>query len=651
MQSRWNEAEAAQAEGDLALRAYSSRLIGQDTALVLHGGGNTSVKSTATDLFGTERRIIWVKASGFDLGYMGPEGFTALVLEDLEWLAALQRLDDPTMVNEVNRARLDGSAAAPSIEALVHAVLPWKYVDHSHADAVLTLSNTIRGAESLSGIYGDRVLLLPYVKPGFDLARQFREALEQGRLDGIEAVILAHHGVFTFADTARDSYEAMIRVVDEAERWLDATCGPRAAAAPQRTDPLRVAMLRGAVSRAAGRAMLSLPVDCAPPASLDETAEMTRRGTLTPEHVIHNKPFPAVIGSDIEADLAAFAEEYRAYFDSAVEPGATMLPPTPQWALLTEGGVRSFGPTLKRATVSRDVAAATMAALAMAPRLGGWQGLGPADLAALEYWALEQAKLARQAAPPPLAGRVALVSGAAAGIGLACARALQAGGAAVVGFDLDPEVCVALDGPGGRGVQLDLTDQSAMKAALDEVVHSFGGIDILVSNAGVFNAGDRVETLDDATWDRTLAVNLTSHRTLIKAAIPYLRHGVAPGIVMIGSRNVAAPGAGAAAYSVSKAGLTQLMRVLALELAPEGITVNAVHPDRVFDTKLWTPEALARSAKRYGMTISEYRAGSLLGREITSADVARAVVAFVNGTLPCTTGAQLPVDGGNDRVI
>jgi NAD(P)-dependent dehydrogenase (short-subunit alcohol dehydrogenase family) len=328
-----------------------------------------------------------------------------------------------------------------------------------------------------------------------------------------------------------------------------------------------------------------------------------------------------------------------------------MLPAAPHWALFETGHVRSFGPNLKRATISRDVARATVDALQAAAKLGTWQGLSPDDLRDLEYWELEQAKLRSQKADADLAGKIAVVSGAAAGIGHACAHVLRERGAVVVGLDINPDILTSMNSAEFLGIVVDLTDEAQVTAAMAQVVERFGGLDIVVSNAGVFETGHTVETMEDAVWNKTLAVNLTSHRVLIKHAIPYLRHGIDPAIVFIGSRNVAAPGAGASAYSVSKAGLTQLMRVLALELAGEGITVNAVHPDAVFDTDLWTPEALKRSADRYGLTIDQYKMRNLLGSEVTSRHVGLAVAAFVDGTLRRTTGAQMPVDGGNDRVI
>lgn len=648
MRNLWDDQAAAEAGTGLPLRAYSSRLIGCDPDLVLHGGGNTSWKDTQTDRFGRSQRVIWVKASGFDLGRMGPEGFTALMLDNLLQLAELPTLSDADMVAEVKRARLNPDAAPASIEAIVHALFPAAFVDHSHADAVLTLSNA-GGRALLERVYGDRVLILPYVKPGFDLARQIRAALPD--IAGVQGLILEHHGVFTWGETARESYDRMIALCAVAEDWLAANLPPLDDPPAAETDALAVATLRGAVAQAAGRAVLSLPAGQVAPEEVADLAARALNGTLTPEHVIHNKPFPAVTGPDPVPGIAEFAAAYRAYVARSDNPSLVPLPAYPHWAITRAGMVRSFGPTLARARVSADVAAANLRALRRAGQIGDWRGLSEADLRALEYWELEQAKLRAQGVPPALSGKVAVVSGAAAGIGRACAEALRDRGAVVVGLDIEADLRTHMNRHGYDGILADMTDEDAVSAALDRVVGDYGGLDILVSNVGIFRTGASVEHLTDDVWDQTLAVNLTSHRKLLKRAVPYLRLGVDPGVVFIGSRNVAAPGAGAAAYSVSKAGLAQLMRVAALELAPEGITVNAVHPDAVFDTRLWTEEALETSARRYGLTVSEYRSRNLLRVEVRSKDVARAVVALVDGTFSRTTGAQLPVDGGNDRVI
>lgn len=651
MLNRWDENDAAAATTDLDLRAYSSKLIGADRQLVLHGGGNTSVKSTHIDHFGDSQDIIWVKASGFDLSLMGPEGFTALDIKKLLKCATLKSMSDPDMVNEVLCARLDAKAAGASIEAIAHALIPFKYVDHSHADAILTISNSPSGAERFKEIFGDRVLVLPYIKPGFDLAKQFNDVIENNDLSNWEAVILEHHGIFTYSDSAHDSYDKMISIVDEAEKWLLDTYGSPDETNLEPMDSLTVAKTRSQVSKLAGFPVVSIKADAIPADKADIFDKLLRGGTLTPEHVIHNKPFPALLSDNITAGLDGFSDDYSAYFERANDPDLIMLPKNPHWAIFESGHCRSFGQNIKRAMISADVADATLNAMYYAEQLEGWQGLTEQDLRDLEYWELEQSKLKRQKAPSSLTGKIAVVSGAAHGIGQACAELLAEKGAVVVGLDIDPSICNTMSKPGFQGMEINLTDGEAIKNALAEIVDIYGGIDILISNAGIFRTGATLEYLGNKDWNDILDVNLTSHRKLVKHAIPYLRYGIKPGVVFIGSRNVPAPGAGAAAYSVSKAGLTQLARVAALELAPEGVRVNVVHPDAVFDTKLWTEEALQTSAKRYGLTVEDYKVRNLLKAEIKSSDVAMAVAAFVDGTLSCTTGAQLPIDGGNERVI
>jgi rhamnose utilization protein RhaD (predicted bifunctional aldolase and dehydrogenase)/NAD(P)-dependent dehydrogenase (short-subunit alcohol dehydrogenase family) len=648
MKSRWNDQDAPADDG-LALRAYTSKLIGSETRLVLHGGGNTSVKSPVVDRFGDQRSALWVKASGFDLSVMGVEGFTGLDLNTVVRLAEIEDLTDAEMVNELLRARLDAGAATPSIEAIVHGLIPFPFVDHTHADAIVTVSNLPDGRERLAEIFGERVLVLPYVKPGFVLARQFREVCDS--LGDYDGVVLEHHGLFTYSDDARQSYESTVALVDEAASYLNSEFGAPTEETLAAHDPNSVARSRRRASDLAGRPVISLCAGEIEPGAARTVASLLDGGPLTPEHVIHNKPFPAVIDENGDGGFDEFEERYRAYFDRADDPSLTMLAPSPHWALFESGHVRSYGQNLKRAQVSADVAATTLGAMFHAGRAGGWSGLDEHDLRDLEYWELEQAKLQRQSPPSTLTGKIAVVTGAASGIGRACAELLAEQGAVVVGLDVASSVTDTMSAPGFEGIEVDATDEVATAAALSRVVDTYGGIDILVSTVGVFRTGDNVETLDDESWDLSLGVNLTSHRRLVKHAIPFLREGVDPAIVFVGSRNVAAPGAGAAAYSVSKAGLTQLMRVLSLELAPDGIRVNAVHPDAVFDTGLWTAEVLEVSARRYGLTVDEYKTRNVLSTEVSSLDVAMATVALVDGTLSKTTGAQIPVDGGNDRVI
>jgi NAD(P)-dependent dehydrogenase (short-subunit alcohol dehydrogenase family) len=305
---------------------------------------------------------------------------------------------------------------------------------------------------------------------------------------------------------------------------------------------------------------------------------------------------------------------------------------------------------VKEAGIIADITTHTVRAIQLAECLGGWQALPEADIFAVEYWDLEQAKL-RQAATPPLhAGKVALVTGAASGIGRACAEVLQAHGAAVMALDIDP--AIEADSQADYcGRVCDVTDSQALQAAVAETVRRFGGLDMVVSNAGTFPSNSRIEAMDATVWERSLRINLSSHEQLLQACVPFLQRGLDASVVFMASKNVTAPGPGAAAYSVAKAGLTQLARVAALELAPQGIRVNVLHPDAVFDTGIWTPEVLANRARHYGLSVEEYKTKNLLQVEITSHDVAELVSAVAGPLFAKTTGAQLPIDGGNERVI
>ncbi|MGH7593200.1 MAG: SDR family oxidoreductase, partial [Gemmatimonadales bacterium] len=329
----------------------------------------------------------------------------------------------------------------------------------------------------------------------------------------------------------------------------------------------------------------------------------------------------------------------------------TCLDPAPRWIVWRNQGVVTLGDSDREAAVTADLARHTARAIQWAEHLGGWRTLTEENLFAIEYWELEQAKLRRSGSTPPLTGKIALVTGAASGIGRAVVDALHAQGAAVAAIDINRAVEQLFRDDGLHGVTADVTNAAAMQHAVAECVSRFGGLDILVSSAGVFSPSQSVEELHPEVWEQSLAVNLSSHLGALQCTIPFLREGFDPCVVIMGSKNVPAPGPGAAAYSVAKAGLTQLARIAALELGRDGIRVNTLHPHLVFDTALWTPQVLAARAGQYGMTVDAYTRNNLLGVEITTRDVANAVLALVGPAFAKTTGAQLPIDGGSDRVI
>jgi NAD(P)-dependent dehydrogenase (short-subunit alcohol dehydrogenase family) len=519
---------------------------------------------------------------------------------------------------------------------------------------VVTITNTPNGEQRIRDLYGERVLVIPYVMPGFILARTICDLTRDVDWTALEGIVLLNHGLFTFSDDARDSYERMIKLVSEAEAYLETHASLNWSDDEADEDLLALARMRGAVSRVRGEAMVAR-LDSGSRAvafsRCGDVAEIATRGPLTPDHVIRTKPVPVVIKDDVVAAVERYAADYRGYFERNSNASLSCLDPAPRWAVWPGFGCVSFDRSVKAADIISDIKEHTLPAILQAESLGGWSVLPEKEMFEMEYWELEQAKLKKGSRAPEHQGKVALVTGAASGIGKACAEVLHAHGAAVIALDINPEVSTLFDKPDLAGIACDVTDDEALKSAVDETVRRFGGLDIVVSNAGIFPVSESITELKQATWERSLSLNLTSHQRLLHHAAPYLALGVNPAVVIIASKNVPAPGPGAAAYSVAKAGLTQLGRVAALEFAGSGVRVNMLHPDAVFDTAIWTDEVLKKRAANYGMSVEQYKTKNLLGVEVNSRDVANLVSAMAGSLFAKTTGAQLPVDGGSERVI
>ena len=638
---------------------HASRLLGADPSLVLHGGGNTSVKAPWPDITGEIIDAIYVKGSGWDLATIERAGFTAMPLARLRTLLDLESLSDPDMMRELSAARLDPAAPQPSVEALLHAFLPHVAVLHSHADLVLTISNVPDGDELSRQVFGDDVVYVPYVMPGFDLARAVRAAWDEQAHDGTKGLVLLAHGLFTFGDSCAHAYERHLELIERAAAHVASVSEgqvPAAQVAPH-VCAEDLAELRHHLSVAAGRPLVvTRHVDEAVMRFVgrDDLAALATRGPVTPDHVIRTKRVPLVgrTGSDVEryvADYAAYFDEHR---DRSVEP-ITMLDPAPRVVLDPELGMLAAGVQAKDAQIAADIYHHTIDVVSTCEdRLGGWAPLPAGHLFDLEYWDLEQAKLRFGGPAPMLAGQVAVVTGAASGIGRACAATLLANGAAVIGIDRAVDVMDAFSGPAWFGCAADVTDPAHQADAIERGVERFGGVDIAVLAAGIFGQSATIAELDEQNWTSVMAVNLDAVATGMRLLHPLLsRSPVGGRVALIGSKNVRAPGTGAAAYSASKAAVTQLARVAALEWAGDGIRVNTVHPDAVFDTGLWTAELLAQRAEKYDLTVEQYKRRNLLGAEVTSSLVAEVVLQLVGPAFAATTGAQLAIDGGSDRTI
>jgi rhamnose utilization protein RhaD (predicted bifunctional aldolase and dehydrogenase)/NAD(P)-dependent dehydrogenase (short-subunit alcohol dehydrogenase family) len=657
MKSLWNDQDAAHFKTDFEQRVYTSRLLGCDSSLVLHGGGNTSVKLTEPNLFGESVDLLYVKGSGWDLASIEAPGFAPVRMDHLLQLSQLPELSDSQMANEFRVATARADAPAPSVEAILHAILPHKFVDHTHSDALASIVNLPSARQRLSDIYGDRVVVIPYVMPGFALSRACAEIFPREAKPNTVGLVLLNHGIFSFGATAKESYERMIELVDLAELYLEKQNAWQITYQPSTPPPqqlrVEIATLRNEIAAAAGKPMILSLYNEAKFLTFAQRKDLeviATQGPATPDHVIRTKRVP-LLGRHVRQ----YVQAYTDYFNTNAarsKRSLQMLDPAPRIVLDPDLGMISVGKSAEEAAVAGELYEHTIEVISRAVVLDAWKPVTPEDAFNVEYWELEQAKLGQAGSSKPFAGEVALVTGAGSGIGKACAEELMRRGAAVVALDINPAVVTQSSKKSFFGVQCDIADESALEAALESAVRRFGGLDMLILNAGIFPSTKRIEDLDLATWHRTMRVNLDANLSLLRLSHPLLRSAPRGGRVVINaSKNVPAPGPGQGAYSASKSALTQLARVAALEWGKDKIRVNVVHPNAVFDTGLWTQDVLQQRAASYGLSVDEYKRNNVLGTEVTSQIVAGVIVELCGPIFAATTGAQIPIDGGNDRVI
>jgi rhamnose utilization protein RhaD (predicted bifunctional aldolase and dehydrogenase)/NAD(P)-dependent dehydrogenase (short-subunit alcohol dehydrogenase family) len=672
IENRWNDAELAAlieaagpdpADQALAERVYSSRLIGSDPDLVMHGGGNTSVKVTRRDLFGRPMRVLHIKGSGWDLASIEAAGLPGVRLDPLLELRALERLSDSDMVNVQRLNLLDSSAPTPSVETLLHAFLPHATVDHTHATAMMALADLPEAAQVVAELYGDRVAVVPYALPGFRLAKLAAEVFEAN--PQVEGLLLLKHGHFTFRDEARRSYELMLEHVNAAAEWFAAKAPP-ARAKPARTVDVQALFpaLRGALAGGAGGAEEAMPVfdlrqggEITAFLARDDRAELARRGTATPDHVLRTRTPPLLLEAAtldggraaLDRAVAGWVAQYRARFERNAplqdEP-KTMLRPLPGLAWVPDLGLIGIGEDARAAAAAADLGVQTLQVMHWAEGAGGYQPLGEAELFECEYWSLEQAKLGKTS-PPPMRGQVVLVSGGAGAIGLACAQAFRARGAQLFLVDRDAaalERALATLGAGHDGLACDLTEPGAAARAVAACVARFGGLDILLANAGAAWTGE-LAALEESALRASFELNFFAHQALAQASIAVLRAQGRGGQVLFNiSKQSVNPGRNFGAYGLPKAASLFLLRQYALELGAEGIRVNGVNADRI-RSGLLDDDFIAARARARGVAPDDYMAGNLLGREVEARHVAEAFVALAQAER--TTGHVMTVDGGN----
>ena len=656
MRNLWEDREAAQYTGELGQRAYASRLLGREGSLLPHSTAS-SIKLRWQNVLGDQEDIMFLSGADQVLENVAVADLIGMRLQRLTRLAKLESLSDTELATEIRSSALDPCAPAVSINALVHAVLPHKYVDHAQPEAMLAIANTPNGRARFQELYGDAVLVVPYARAGLPLAQACAEALSSAQSEQIIGIVLMQNGLLSLGETARASYERMVDLVTRAERYL-VDRGARPVVVPDLPAPDRplrgeLAVLRQAVSSRAGfPVILTTHSD---PFSLgyarrDDRARLSQQGPAAPDHAIRTKPWP-LLGRDVAAYVEAYGRYLAAHASSVEKPRSTR-DPAPRVILDPELGMCAIGRTAPEAHAVADLYRRTMEIMLAATELEEYAPLPLEEVLAVEHSAAQRASLCQEAALPIFTGEIALVTGAASGIGKACAAAFLTRGAAVVGLDIDPGITQTFDSPSFLGLECDVTDEESLCQALETTVRTFGGLDMLVPNAGVFPPGRRIDVLTSSEWDRVMRVNLDANLTLMREAHPLLvaspRHGR---VVIVGSRNVPAPGPGAVAYSASKAALVQLARVAALEWGGDGIRVNIVNPHAVFDTGIWTDEVLRARADSYGLTVEGYKKNNVLRVEITSRDVGELVAEMCGPLFAKTTGAQVPIDGGSNRVI
>jgi rhamnose utilization protein RhaD (predicted bifunctional aldolase and dehydrogenase)/NAD(P)-dependent dehydrogenase (short-subunit alcohol dehydrogenase family) len=695
MKNKWSDKELSefvwsqgeQYSNDLIFRVYSGRLLGSEKELVLHGGGNTSVKITVTNVLGKQVEAVFVKASGVDLATIDSEQHTALDLRYLHQLRFLDELSDQAMVNELNTHRLDSKASTASIEALMHAFLSPKYIDHTHADSILSLSNRPDGADAVRDALGDDVIVLDYVKPGFALAKAVADAFDAS--PNSPGMVLMKHGLVTWGGRARESYDKTISLVNKAEEYLakeqkkilNVKMSTSVDTANDRYEKI-APLLRGLLavpSRDADRPYNNFvlrPLNDENTLALvgsDLAEEILLTPPLTSDHLIRTKPLPLwiddphyedldLLREQIAGGIDEYAKQYEAYFNrhsTRLAAGVNRFDSMPRVIFMQGLGGICAGQDGTVAAIVKDITVQTLAVKARITGAAAYEGLSEEHIFDMEYYSLQHAKL-KPAADRPLSRSIALVTGAGGAIGTGICEELLNNGCHVAATDLPGQHLDDLGHEleekfGGMiiTVPIDVTDPESIAAGFNCIVREWGGIDLIVANAGLAHVSSLAE-MDVDVFRKVQKVNVEGTLHLLKHASAFFQlQGIGGDVVLVSTKNVFAPGANFGAYSATKAAAHQIARIASLELAPIGVRVNMVSPDAVFShgarkSGLWAevgPDRMrARGLDEKGLE-QYYHNRNLLKAKVTAVHVARAVLFFATRQTP-TTGATIPVDGG-----
>jgi rhamnose utilization protein RhaD (predicted bifunctional aldolase and dehydrogenase)/NAD(P)-dependent dehydrogenase (short-subunit alcohol dehydrogenase family) len=680
MENKWNDFAAKAAiekysdvHEDIALRVYTSRLIGADPSLVLHGGGNTSVKSRTKNKVNEEVNVLYVKGSGWDLDTLAPPGLPGVLLEHLVKLRGLDSLSDEDMVNEQRTHLLDASSPNPSVETLLHAFLPHKFIDHSHADASLIIANQPDAEKICQEIFGETIGMVFYIMPGFALAKAAAEVYDKNTK--VEGLMLMNHGLFTFGATAKESYDRHIDAVTKAEEYIAKNStkiltpleGPAVSAGEKDILKVLAPVLRGLYglkSKSPWVVHHRKDEKAKAFASSEECVTWSQVGTATPDHVIRTKQKPLLLNlqqwqdenalrEEVASALEKYYENYHQYFKTnkdAKGADKTELDPLPRVLLVAGLGLLTIGKTVKETKIAADIYQHTIDIIHKSFSVGDYAPLKSDDLFDMEYWSLEQAKLGKSKAPL-LQGKVAYITGAASGIGLATANLFAEQGTNLYLADLNAEkLDVAADAirkkykVGVTAQVLNVVDEDAVKQSFTEVVATYGGVDFLISNAGNAVQG-AIGTVDMEILRQSFELNFFAHQVLASEAVRLFMIQKTGGVLLFNASKAAFnPGKDFGPYALPKAAMVALTKQYALDYGQFGIRSNAINADRI-RTSLFSEEVVTQRAAARGLSADEYFKSNLLQQEVYDTDVAQGFLSLALAEK--TTGSILTIDGGN----
>ena len=637
-------------------RVRTARMLGKDPELVLHGGGNASLKTVEIDHAGREIKVLRVKGSGSDMATIGVSGFTGLRMDDLLPAEKIEKMTDIEMMDYLKKSMVDPSEPAPSVESFLHAFIPFTFVDHTHSDHILMLTNSGMSADKISSILG-HVMVIPYIPPGFILAREMLSTISKLTPD-VRGIVLEKHGLFTFGETATESYEKHMELVGKAREYVKSQCGDRIYdkkfIEPVEVDSI-LPEIRGKLSAEFKKVLLVKKDGDALEIAQSSQAQMYQKsGPATPDMLIRTKYNFLYIDSknNVLDRILEFAAEYRKEHSEFVS-AYPMHDPYPSVIIVRGYGIITAARTLKECTIIMDQAVHSMRVNSVAGKLGKQEFISRKEAYEMEYWPLEEAKLKRFK-PKPLEGNVCIVTGAASGIGYETFLKISENGGNVVAVDINSDVIKISEeinrkyGVASVGKIVDISDRKAIEKMVEEVVLKYGGVDVLFNNAGILKS-EPFEEITPDTIEKHIAINSMAPFVLSQKVFSVMKkQGTGGNFIFNITKNLTHPGPGMASYGTTKAFSAQLSHYIAKEGGKFGIRSNIINPDKIFkNSKIWDNGVLEKRAEAKGITPEQYKRGNLLNVEVLPEHVANMVLAILNDDIfGATTDAMIPVDGG-----